>query len=521
MSSRAWWWTATAALVLAGTAGQVLAWVRDRAFWGDELYIAINLRSMSYGELTGPLAYSQAAPVGWLFGEKFVYETLGGGERILRAPSLVAGIVTLVLMAAVARRAIGRAGALVAVALTAMSPGLLYYAAELKQYAVEAAAALAVLLVGDVLVTSTGRRWWRIAAFVAVTVLAVSISFSALLVLGGVVAGLVVQRAVATQRWRDVAVVVAGAAPALAFGGFLAVRRLDQPLVPNHYDLFRTGFPPADAGPVQLASWLPRMWSGFVEWPLGWAVPALVLLAVVGGLVALAVRGRWTWFAMLVGIWAAALAGAATRQFPLEDRLAAYLLGPTLLTLAAAIDGVVRLALRRDIAARVVAVVAAVAVVVAFAPAAHASYTQATHPRYRDAGGDILTEVAARLRPGDVVLMYVFSRPLGAWYGPRYKLPIVGHADLFPDDDCQPSSVDAALAGAKRVWYVHGAKYSGHPAGFHERVVAMLSTRGRVVDARPQPAEGGASWVLIDLTAPPQPLPAPDLGPQFSCLRVR
>jgi hypothetical protein len=270
------------------------------------------------------------------------------------------------------------------------------------------------------------------------------------------------------------------------------------------------------------------MWAGFVAWPLGWAVPALVLLAVAGGLVAFAVRGRWTWFAMLAGVWVAALVGGVTRQFPLEDRLAAYLLGPTLLALAAALDGTVRLALRGPVPhpavavlARAGAVVAAVAVVVAFTPAARASYTQVTQPRYRDAGGDVLAEVATRVQPGDVVLLYAFSKPLGAWYGPRHRMTIAGYAELVPDGDCRPSTVDAKLAGARRVWYVHGAKFSGHPGDYHERVVAGLSTRGRVVDSRPQPAEGGASWVLLDLTAPPQGLPAPDLGPRFSCLQLR
>lgn len=513
-----------AGLVLLGALAQVLVWLRDRAFWGDELYIALNLRVLGHAQLTGPMLYSQVAPIGWLHAEKVVYDLAGGGERILRAPSLVAGILTLVLMAVVASRALGRAGALIAVALAALSPGLLYYSAELKQYVTEVAAALAILLVADLLdTTSTGRtrrRWWALAAFLAVTLICVWVSFSALLVLGGTAGAVVVYRAV-TRSGRTALTIALAAVPATGLGLWLALRRLSVPLPGNQYDFFPRGFPPEGAGAGDYAAWLPRMWAAFVEWPLGWGYPWIVLLGVVGGLVALAARRRWTWCAMLIGCWLAALAAAATRQFPLEDRVAAYLLGPTLLALAAAIDGALRLA-RRVRPATVLAAAAAAAVLVAFAPAARASADQVAHPRYRDAGGDVVREVAGQLRPGDTVLMYVFSRPLGAWYGGRYQLPIAGHAELAPTDRCTPSSVDKALAGHRRVWYVYGAKFSGHPSDYHSRVVDHLATHGTVVATRDQPAAGGAGWVLLDLAAGPgQPAPKLPPDPRHACLQVR
>ena len=55
--------------------------------------------------------------------------------ELLRAPSLVAGAVTIPLVYAVGVRTVGRRAAIVAAALTALSPFMVYYSAEARGYA--------------------------------------------------------------------------------------------------------------------------------------------------------------------------------------------------------------------------------------------------------------------------------------------------------------------------------------------------------------------------------------------------
>src|SRR5690606_2724397 len=122
---------ALASVLVLTVAGQVRVWATGRGLWGDELAISINLQSRALAELTGELLYYQVAPVGWLATGKAILVALGDDERLLRLPSLAAGLATLALVAVAADRAIGRWAAVAAVALVGVTPTVLYYAGEL------------------------------------------------------------------------------------------------------------------------------------------------------------------------------------------------------------------------------------------------------------------------------------------------------------------------------------------------------------------------------------------------------
>lgn len=528
-------------MVLVGIAGQVRVWASDRGLWGDEIYIAINLRGKSWWELTGPLAYSQIAPPGWLFESKLFYHALGGDEQSLRFAGLIGAATTLVLTAVLAWRAIGWGGAVLASALVALSPGLLYFAGELKQYSTEAAVAMVLLLAMGLFVekdqqSADPRRRWLYAAALAVTGLVVApFSFSAIIVVAGATAGGVLVLLLSRRRGTALALGLA-VTPALAVGALMVWRRMQFTIPGNQYKIFPNGFPPEDAGPSDLVAWLPRMWAGFADDPLGWQLSLVLLVLVIAGLVAMALRGKAIWAGLLGGLGVAALGAAAVRAYPWEGRIAVYLLAPALVAAAAGVVAAVRVvgytvrALRSGdrgwgrLAALVAASVAIVMTGVAAAPSFADGVDQVRQPRYRDAGRDILNEVAARLQPGDVIIFYRFSRPIADWYGRGGRnLPIPGFFRLTSADTCQPGSVDAALAGARRVWFVRAARFSGDPVDYFQRVVAALEERGRVVDSHLwTPAEPDSTgWTLIDLTAEPEPgrttLP-PD--PSHACLEV-
>ncbi|HET8660323.1 MAG TPA: hypothetical protein VFM55_15155 [Micromonosporaceae bacterium] len=540
-------WPACHGLVLVvGVAGLVRVWASDRGFWNDELYVAVNVRDLSpHKLLTGPLRYSQVAPPGWLYGEKVMYQLFGGDEQVLRLPQLAAAVAVLVLTAVLAYRASGHSAALAATALLATSPLLYIYAGELKQYPVEAAAALAIVLMVDVLSgkgdrgrhrTPGARRLavaGRALAFATVTTAAVSVSYSAVLVLAGAVGGLLLVFALG-RRWRAMALTAAAAAPAALLGAEQVRRRMSQPFLRNQEAFFTTGLPPEGAGPAELLRWLPDMWRGFVASPLHWAYPWLVLGLALAGVVALVWQGRRLWAAVLVGVFGAAVGAAALGGLPVQDRVALYLVAPVAVAVAAALSAAVR-ALVQAVrgARRAVAVVLAVGLLVAAPgmvlaarPAAAAAVAEVRNPHYRDVGRDVMREVAGQVRPGDAVLVYGFSQPLASWYGTRYRLPVAGLATMGRTGACRPATVDAALAGVSRVWYVRGAKWSGHPDDYHARVVAELARRGRIMDARvfgPGPVLGHRpGWALVDLAQGPDPHPpAPAPAPDYACLTVQ
>lgn len=534
--------------LLAGIAAHLRVWAAGRGFWNDELAIALNLRRPAE-RLAGGLMYHQVAPLGWLRLEKALFDHVSDSERVLRLPSLLGAIAVLVLTALLAYRILGRWTGLLATTLVAGAPTLQQYAGELKQYAVEAAVALSLLLLVDQLGRRTpgsARRRWLLAAATAVpAALLMFFSYPGVLVLAGAAGGLAAWLA-HRRRWADLATLVVSVIPAVALSTYLIRLRLSHSLMPGQQTYFEWGMPVPGSGVIGVLEWLPRMWVRFVEMPMGLRLPVLVLALVVAGLVGLTVRGRSRYAAMLLGALTAAVAAAAAQGLPVVDRVATYLVAPTLILVAAGVDAVVR-AIRwllrrrvpwtgpgsRQVGNAAVAVLASVLAAAVAGPALVAVARETARPGYRDAGREALADVAGRIRPGDLVVLYWFSDKLGRWYGDRYGVDSYLRARLRPRDGgrCPSEELDGVLAGYQRVWYVRGVRLSLDPDDFTRRVVGQLAAYGSVVDSRffgtadGTPDDGadgladGPGWVLIDLTADPDPAPPvtpPD--PERACL---
>ena len=525
------------ALVLAaGIAARFHTWVVGRSLWNDEAAIALNLRDLSPAGLTRGLEFFQVAPIGWLLTEKALYEWLGAGERVLRLPSLVGAVAVLVFTALISYRILGRWAALLATALVAAAPMLIAYTGELKQYAVEAAAAVFLLWAGDALGDRLDRDRLRAAGlFSAGAAVAVAVSFPAVLVLAGVAGGLVLSLVTDGRRWGDAGLVAAAAVPALAVAGFLIVRRLSYPLVGNQREFFRDGMPDAGASPTDVAGWLPRAWQAFTANPLQLRYSLVVLVLVVAGLAALAMRGERR-AAMMFGLTlVVAVVAAAVRGLPMVNRVALYLVAPVLILIAAGAEGLVRLAAPRrrrpgwsGHARRAAPVVAAAAVVALVAvPAADAAVERSVDPPSRDAIRDVFADVRPRLSPDDVIVLYWFNDKLGKWYAPRYGIDSYQRSGFRPAGGADCAEAGAVLVGKRRVWYLRGVQLSSDPPSYSAHVAADLARYGTIVEKRsfgppsadPYPNQPG--WMLVDLTLGPDPAPPhPPAEPRLGCLAI-
>jgi hypothetical protein len=148
--------------------------------------------------------------------------------------------------------------------------------------------------------------------------------------------------------------------------------------------------------------------------------------------------------------------------------------------------------------------------------------TEVRDPRVRDAGREVLSTFAERREPRDVVLVYYFSHKVVRWYGPDVGVPEAGLLRLVPADspDGHPERMDQLLAGARRVWYLHGARLSRDRGDYPVRVARELGRRGRIVERHDYGSSSGG-WVLVDLTAGPEPRPpAVPPDPRLACLTV-
>ncbi len=141
-------WPIWLALLLAlGVALRLREYLAARSLWLDESLLALELIEKTPRELLGPLAFYQGAPGGFLLGEKAIGELVGYSELALRFLPLVFGVLALFVFVPLARRTVAANAVPVALTLFVVADGLVYYAAEAKQYSVDVFAAVCLLAV--------------------------------------------------------------------------------------------------------------------------------------------------------------------------------------------------------------------------------------------------------------------------------------------------------------------------------------------------------------------------------------
>ncbi len=205
----------TIAILLLGAGLRTAAFAAERSLWIDEAMVALNVVERSPARLFEPLDRNQGAPVGFLLATKASVGVFGVTERALRLPAFLASLVGLVAFAVAAQRLLPRFAAHLASALFAVSPHLVSYAAECKQYSGDAAFAAVLLALGAGPLTR--RRWL---AFGIVGSIAVWCSHPALFVLAGLGISLFGQAVRSRDRTRIFASLALGAA---WLGSFAAV----------------------------------------------------------------------------------------------------------------------------------------------------------------------------------------------------------------------------------------------------------------------------------------------------------
>ena len=361
----------------------------------------------------------------------------GDGVVALRTPSVLSGLLTVVLAYTLGRIVGGRPLGLLTAFLVALAPDLVAWSQESRMYALETLALVAAMVALARLLVDGGRSWAAWAAYVGGTAGAMWTDYTAALFPVAVLAALVWiawtlpggDRPAFIRRWLGAHLVVGAlCVPEL----LLLVRQVEGGTVVHWYAL--NPYAPAATAAVAI------------------------------GLVVLG-RTIWRqephWMALTTALW----------TVPIACLIAVSLVGPVFVKRAYLwTDVPLALALAAGLArirlpwarAGLAAVVATVAVVGVLA-------------HYRDdVAGDVqrgwdraAAYVAVRAAPGDLVLFYVpYVQPAFDYYFARYHpgvdergVPADFDASrtLFPPlADADAARVAALVAGHPRVWLVHG-----------------------------------------------------------------
>ena len=485
--------------LLLGAALRLIQYLGRPSFWIDELALARNIAAFPPAALmTGPLAFQQSAPPGFLALEKLMAAIFGAGELSLRFVPLLASLASLILFERLLRACRLTPPAIVGgCALFALVPGLTFYGTELKQYSTDMlfSLLLAVLALRDLeakrfpgmvlIAAATAAPWFSNQAIFVVAALAVAILAS-----------------VPSQevRRRLAAVSSAAVLAASAAGAVFAARSALPPETRAYFRRFWfDGFPPHPVSAAASGIWAVGALAGFVRNFLEVPYPAVWLILAAAG--AWALRANPRALALLIGPAALALAAAFAGLYPFAHRALAFFAPGFLAAVAASATVLDR---SRIPAKRAAAFGLALAPVVLAAGALGARHPVVDMEPTRR----VVEELAKRRKPSEPVYVYYGARQAFAFYGARSGLtagPVVfggchrsSPSDYLPELD--------PLRGHGRAWV-----FIAHDLDvLNERalLIGYLKTIGiELWEIRVRGASRGGSpeLLLFDLTADLRP----------------
>lgn len=330
-------------LVLLAAALRIAQWSSGRSIWLDEACLLLNVLERDYGDLLQPLEHNQIAPVLFLVLLKAAENLFGPGDMVFRLVPLLLSLAALPWVYPLARRWSGsREVALFTLFFFAVSPFLIRYATEVKQYTADATVCIGLCywLTAPRQVYATREQ----VLLALAGLLAIGLSNIAVLVMAA--AGLFHLGAAVRQpeRWVLVrSVVLPYLVWAAGFGVYYALFMYQHPTRPYMEAYWQFAFMPTNPRDTAWLFWLGDRFGYFFFKIFfydfnGWtalrvALPGYLLLWA-AGMVAAWRDGRRTLLFFLFVPLALHLPLSACQLYPFDPRIALYLALPHLLCAA-------------------------------------------------------------------------------------------------------------------------------------------------------------------------------------------
>lgn len=478
-------------VIIIGTLLRVAQYFFNRSLTEGEAPLALNILGRSYGDLLKPLDFVQAAPVGFLWIQKFAVTLLGNHELVFRLVPLVAGTASLVLFYLIGRKLLTREATAIALIIFAINDNLIYFASELKQYSTDVMFAVIILLAG--LWVIGGRYRARpLAVFGLLGGSAVWFSHPALFVsasLFGVIGvSMFYDRRSRAVPWLVLALLVAVAGWLANYLLVLAVQRSDARLL----DFWQRSFVPLVPRSLSDLGLIARAIARIFKNPGGFSVyDSLIAAGACGtGLVSLFRKKTRHAFALLLPVLAVYLA-SGLRLYPFEGRLLLFL-APFIAIMTAAGADTVRAAIAQTSRTGSIAVVALV-----LAYPAGAALFHLAKPRAPEELRPVLAELQLRKSPDQALYVYYAAANAFKYYGPRYGF---GPDEFIPGvearDDWTGYYEDLkklARTGHKKAWIVMSHILKGHGVDEERLFRSHLEMLGDITDVIP--GSGAAAYL--------------------------
>lgn len=436
-------------MIALGAALRLAYFSTGRSLWLDEAMLALNITGRNFAELLQPLEYNQAAPPGFLWMEKLVTFLAGESDWALRIVPLAASLLSLFLFWRVSRKWLPAGIAVAGMGLFAITPILVRYSTEVKQYSVDLTVGLLILLVMHPFLEGrqTSTDWYILAA---IGVIAPWFSHPAVFLM--VIAGLVMFFCVMEQRdgrsWWNLAGLAVSWLAGMGIYYALNLRGVRENEVLDAF--WEAYFPTLQdiSASFQLLRNIPSDVMGIKP---DWLAALLMVL----GLWYL-IRKGWKYALMLVAPVLVTYFAAGLHLYPFYRRFLIFLVPSLVILTISSLAFVWELFRERNPRFGAVLVLLALGIGIFIHPV-QASYNFLRYPDRREDIKPVLQEMNGLVKPDDMIYLYYAAEPAFRFYAPKMGLWIEENLLIGQKHITDPQNYLRdlqSLQGKGRVWFV-------------------------------------------------------------------
>lgn len=395
------------AIVVFGMIVRLRQYFGARSLRYDEAVVSIEIAQRTLLQMFDMKGFIRVAPPGWFLLEKLSMMTLGTGELSVRLVPIIAGVLAMPLFWIVPRRYLGERAGLACVALAAVSPHVIFYASEVKQYSSDVLWCLLALLVIHPLLSGTAsRRDWTLAGVAG----AIAFWFSQPVLFVLAAGGIVLLVKTLRERREDLRHVI-GLGSVWLFSlllnyVFIIRAQMGRTLLIQYW---HHGFPPPGGSAMEQLRFLNDRFYSYVDMPAGFASFGLVVFAIVTGYLAV-LRRRRDLAAIIALIVAFVLIASALHMYPIDGRLMLFSVPFLLMVVGAAVAQLDEVDSWRPVRPGMILLVLMIASPLIY------SARVLKHPEEKEEMRTVMDYVADRIQPDEGIYMGFSANGAYEWY---------------------------------------------------------------------------------------------------------
>jgi hypothetical protein len=463
-------------LLLLGFILRIRQYLTGRSLWLDEAMLALNILDRDFAGLFQPLDYHQGAPIGFLLVEKILNLMFGDHEFVLRLFPLAAGIASLILFYFLLHRTASGFGLLTGLGLFAVGPALVYYSSELKQYILDVAVTISLLLlVFPFLGKQETKRDYIFLGLGGI--LALWFSHPALFVSAGIGIVLLLQALKKQERSHLASILLMGALWLANLGllYYISLRGLREDTF--LLDYWQENFIPIP--PWSDWSWFKITFSGLVQHQIGLQVSTwLAFVILILGMISLLLKNK-PYAGIILGIIVFDVMASALRLYPLGGRFSLFFVPLLILLISQSIDELERRLHVTHNWSKLVALL--IGAYLLYTPVTE-SFNNFINPKYYEHIRPSMATLSENWQAGDRLFVSNGAAPAFRFYAERYGLGDVTYQTSDASDYLEPTKILShfePLDGESRVWVLITHVYERGDFNEKDFLLNYLDTIGK------------------------------------------